>query len=98
MPFAIPPGMQGCKQNVEWYSDTPLDATAALEALYYTSPRAKNGFAMLTLSKDGITEEAYDVGNTKPVWRREVDNKPGADTPVSGTAVTLYRWTPPASD
>lgn len=69
MPFAIPPGMEGC-ENVEWYSGTPL-VPEKMEALYYSSPRAKNGFAMLTLSGSGITEEAYEIGNTKPVWRRQ---------------------------
>ncbi len=68
MPFAIPPGMEKCRQNVDWYSDTPLDSTTALQALYYTQPRAKNGFAILTLRKDGMTEQVYDTGNTTPVW------------------------------
>ncbi len=67
MPFAIPPGMEKCRQNVEWYSNSPLDSTMALQALYYSQPRAKNGFAILTLGKDGITEQVYEIGNTKPV-------------------------------
>lgn len=70
MPFAIPPGMAKCSQTVEWYSKTPLYHTAALQALYDTSPRAKNGFAVLTLRKDGITEEAFDIGNKNPVWSK----------------------------
>jgi hypothetical protein len=68
MPFAIPPGMEKCRQNVAWYSDSPLDSTTTLQALFYSRPRAKNGFAMLTLKKDGISEQVYDIGNTKPVW------------------------------
>jgi hypothetical protein len=68
IPFAIPPGMEKCRQSVEWYSHTPLDSTAGLEALFYTSRRAKNGFAMLTLGEDEITEEAYEIGNIKRVW------------------------------
>ena len=68
MPFAIPPGMEKCQQNVDWYSNSPLDSSTALQVLYYSRPRAKNGFAMLTLRKDGITEQVYDIGNTKPVW------------------------------
>ena len=71
MPFAIPPGMEKCKQTVEWYSDKPLDSTAALQALYYTSPRAANGFAMITIKADGsVTEEAYAIGSKTPVWRK----------------------------
>ena len=68
MPFAIPPGMEKCRQNVAWYSDSPLDSTSTLQVLPYSRPRAKNGFAMLTLKKGGITEQVYELGNTKPVW------------------------------
>jgi len=68
MPFAIPPGMASCKKNIDWYADTPLDSTEALQAVYYTRQRAKNGFAILTLSKSGITEEVYEIGNVNPVW------------------------------
>ncbi len=60
MPFAIPPEMSNCASTVAWYSQTPLTANTA---------RAKNGFAMLTLSAHGITEEVYEIGNTTPVWR-----------------------------
>jgi hypothetical protein len=60
MPFAIPPGMKNCAATVDWYSKTPLNPQTA---------RAKNGFAMLTLSNTGITEEVYDMGNTTPVWK-----------------------------
>ena len=67
MPFAIPPGMEKCQQNVDWYSDSPLDSTMALQALYYSRPRAKNGFAILTLSKDGISEQMYEIDNPKPI-------------------------------
>ncbi len=67
MPFAIPPGMEKCGQYVDWYSNSPLDSNMERQALYYSSPRAKNGFAILTLSKDGITEQVYEIGNTKPV-------------------------------
>ncbi|MCP4269873.1 MAG: hypothetical protein GY777_30590 [Candidatus Brocadiaceae bacterium] len=69
MPFAIPPGMEKCTNNVDWYSDTPLDCTTMLEALYYTRPRAKNGFAMLTLRENDIIEEIYEIGCVHPVWR-----------------------------
>jgi len=69
IPFAIPPGMDKCRENVDWYSDSALECGKELQALYYSQPRAKNGFAILTLSEDGITEEVYDIGNTKPVWR-----------------------------
>lgn len=65
MPFAVPPGMAKCKQNVQWYSQTPLDPATTPHPLYY-SQRARNGFAMLTLSKGGITEQVYDIGNTIP--------------------------------
>ena len=68
MPFAIPPGMKKCQQNLDWYSNSPLESSSELQDLYYSSPRAKNGFAMLTLRKDGISEEIYDIGNTTPVW------------------------------
>lgn len=69
IPFAIPPGMEKCRQNVDWYSNTPLQEEQMLKALLYSSRRATNGFAMLTLSKDGITEEVYDMDNTTPVWK-----------------------------
>jgi len=68
IPFAIPPGMEKCKQNVEWYSNSPLDSVMMLQALLYSRPRAKNGFAMLTLSESDITEQVYEIGNNKPVW------------------------------
>lgn len=68
MPFAIPPGMEKCRENVDWYSDSPLESVAMMETLYYSRPRAKNGFAMLTLSESGITEAIYEIGNNKPVW------------------------------
>lgn len=68
MPFAIPPGMEKCKENIDWYSDTALESSKKLEALYYSRPRAKNGFSMITLSASGITEQVYEIGNTKPVW------------------------------
>ena len=68
MPFAIPPGMKNSGKYVDWYSNSPLASTKALQALYYSRPRAKNGFAMLTLKKNGITEQVYDIGNTTPVW------------------------------
>jgi len=66
MPFAIPPGMAKCRQNVDWYSQTPLDPSTRPSPFYY-SRRARNGFAMLTLSKTGITEQVYDIGNTTPI-------------------------------
>jgi hypothetical protein len=70
MPFAIPPGMDGCRQYVDWYSQTPLDPSPVFQALYYSQPRARNGFVMLTLSRNGMTEQVYDIGNTTPVWSR----------------------------
>jgi hypothetical protein len=78
MPFAIPPGMEKCQQNVDWYSATPLDPSTALQAPYYSRPRAKNGFAMLTLGKDAISEQAYDIGNTTPVWSRVCNETGGS--------------------
>lgn len=63
MPFAVPPRMEHCKDYVDWYSKTPLASG---------TNRAKNGFALLTLSEKGITEEVYDIGNTQPVWRDEM--------------------------
>ena len=68
MPFAIPPGMSKCQNNVDWYSNTPLNLSFESESIVYSRPRAKNGFAVLTLSKNDITEEVYEIGNTKPVW------------------------------
>jgi hypothetical protein len=69
MPFAIPPGMEKNDKNVDWYSTTPLVSDGISQALSYSRPRAKNGFAILTLSENGITEEVYEIGNTEPVWR-----------------------------
>lgn len=68
MPFAIPPGMEHCQATVDWYSNSPLDAKQSLQAMYYTRPRAKNGFAMLTLGQSTIKEEIYQIGSTCPVW------------------------------
>jgi hypothetical protein len=72
MPFAIPPGMEKCGDNIDWYSDTALQSTTMLEALYYTRPRAKNGFAMLTLSEDSLIEDVYEIGNVHAVWSSEI--------------------------
>ncbi len=69
MPFAIPPGMENSQSNVDWYSDTPLEPETELQALIYSSPRAKNGFSILTLTENSITEEVYNIGNKDPVWR-----------------------------
>lgn len=68
MPFAIPPGFEKRPANICWYAKAPLDSGKSLEAMYYDSPRAKNGFAMLTLGHDSIKEEFYEIGNSKPVW------------------------------
>lgn len=69
VPFAIPPGMRDVPKSVAaWYSHTALTDDTMLEALFYESRRAKNGFAVLTLTPDGITEAVYDIGNTEPVW------------------------------
>lgn len=67
MPFAVPPGLRDC-DRVDWYSHTPLVAAAADGALYYDSVRARNGFAVLTLSAGGLGEQAFDIGSTTPVW------------------------------
>jgi len=68
MPFAIPPGMEKCQGNIDWYSKTPLDSSTKLQALYYSRPRAKNGFSVLTLSENAVTEEIYEIGNKNPIW------------------------------
>ena len=68
MPFAIPPGMEKCSDYIDWYSHTALDSEKMLQAIVYTRARAKNGFAMLTLTQSGITEQVYEIGNTNPVW------------------------------
>lgn len=68
MPFAIPPGMEKCGENIDWYSNSVLEPSMELEELYYSRPRAKNGFSILTLSKNGISEQVYEIGNTEPVW------------------------------
>lgn len=70
MPFAVPPGMEKCQANIDWYSNAPLEPNMMLKALYYSRPRAKNGFAMLTLTGNGITEQVYEIGNANPVWSR----------------------------
>ncbi|MBT0569056.1 metallophosphoesterase [Curvibacter sp. CHRR-16] len=66
MPFAIPIGMKGCS-NVDWYANTELKINEAL-AFVHISPRAKNGFAMLTLGENTIREEFFDIGNTAPIY------------------------------
>lgn len=68
MPFAVPPGMEKCQANIEWFSNAPLDSGMMSMAIYYSRQRAKNGFAMLTLSENGITEQIYEIGNANPVW------------------------------
>lgn len=67
MPFAIPPGLASCA-NVSWHSNTPLSAERMLAAPWYSEPRATNGFAVLTLERDRITEEIYNIGSTTRVW------------------------------
>jgi hypothetical protein len=67
MPFAIPPKMKGCA-NVSWYAQTPLNAVSTAEFWPHLAMRAKNGFAMITLAKNSITEEVFEVGNASPVW------------------------------
>lgn len=67
MPFAVPPGMDGCPA-VDWYAHTPLDASQRLQALVHTAPRATNGFALLTLDGNTLSEAFFDMGNTTPVW------------------------------
>lgn len=74
MPFAIPPGMAQCYgDTVDWYAHTPLTSSGMPEALYYNSPRATNGFAMLTVTTSGIVEEAYEFASSTPVWRQCVE-------------------------
>jgi hypothetical protein len=69
IPFAIPPGMKKHQSNVSWYSDTPLESTTNRRALYHDSPRAKNGFAMITLCENSISEEIFNMGCQTPIWR-----------------------------
>ncbi|HKB58661.1 MAG TPA: metallophosphoesterase [Gallionellaceae bacterium] len=62
IPFANPPGMLACAGNIAWYAHTAPAAPGAFQ------PRAKNGYAVLTLTPSGITEEFYEVGTSKPVY------------------------------
>lgn len=69
IPFGQPWGLENTASSIiEWYSQTPLDGAEDLSALPKKRYRAKNGFAVLTLTKSDITEAIYDAGNTTPVW------------------------------
>lgn len=74
IPIAVPFGFEeaSVKKNALWYASTPLMSSTGAEgapAGLEWQPRIKNGFAMITLKKDGsIIEETYDQGSTVPVW------------------------------
>lgn len=61
VPFGKAWGLEN-NDNISWYADT-LVGVAGKDNL------VKNGFALLTLGKDGsIKEEFYETGNKNPVW------------------------------
>jgi hypothetical protein len=62
IPFANPPGMLACAENIAWYAHSGPAAPG------YFQPRAKNGFAVLTLGPSGLTEDFYEVGRSEPVY------------------------------
>jgi hypothetical protein len=62
IPFSNPPGMLACADNIAWYAHSGPAAPGPFQ------PRAKNGFAVLTLTPSGITEEFYEVGTREPVY------------------------------
>lgn len=62
IPFANPPGMLNCATTIAWYAHTAPAGTGLFQ------PRAKNGFAVLTLSESGIREDFYEVGRPEPVY------------------------------
>jgi len=74
IPIAVPWGFEKPenKNNVDWYAQTPLDGgtdNPPSKLPVEKQPRIKNGFAIITLHADGnIKEEAFDMGNTAPIW------------------------------
>ncbi len=67
IPFSKPTGIKADTSIIIWLADTPLDSTEMLN-LPEMSYRAKNGFAVITLLKNSLSEKFYDEGNTHPVW------------------------------
>ena len=57
----------GQSQYVDYYASTPLCTPPNCTCPQWTY-RVKNGFAVLTLSQNAITEAFYEQGNTTPVW------------------------------
>ncbi len=67
IPFGVPRGLEGAA-CVDWFSDTALDDPDE-RAYPGGAQRAVNGFAMITLTEDGIAEEFFHAGSTTPVYR-----------------------------
>ncbi len=67
IPFGVPRGLAG-DARVDWFSDTVFDDPGE-RAYPEGAQRAVNGFAMITLTEDGISEEFFRAGSTTPVYR-----------------------------
>jgi hypothetical protein len=73
IPIAVPWGFEAKAnhKNQTWYAKTMLDGGEAVPPMHLPAefqPRIKNGFAVLTLHKDGrIKEEAFDEGDNTGV-------------------------------
>lgn len=63
IPMGDPWGLQRHSTGVAWYAHTPVGGQAPAN-------RVRNGFAMLTVSSDGVEEAFYNAGDLKPVWTR----------------------------
>ena len=66
IPIGTPSGLVG-ESRVNWFANTPFDDPD--EIVYPKgASRVKNGFSMITLTADGIREDFYDAGSSKPVY------------------------------
>ena len=67
IPFGVPRGLAK-DARVDWFSDTAFDDPDE-DVHPRGASRAVNGFAMITLTENGIGEEFFRAGSTTPVYR-----------------------------
>jgi hypothetical protein len=66
IPIGTARGLIG-EGRVNWFANTPFNDPAE-EVYPKGASRIKNGFCMITLTTDGISEDFYDAGSTVPVY------------------------------